>query len=96
MGHRWSFYRSTRLRRRRPNHTLSGTLATLAPLSVQALDTVAFCLFACRLAQAPLQRGDVENFMRAAPGQCESGAAVAVVMDDGASVARLIAFKTHA
>ncbi len=37
-----------------------------------------------------------KNFFRATPREGETGAAVAVVLDDGAAVAKLSAFEAHA
>jgi len=45
------------------------------------------------LTQAPLQRGEFENFSRAAPGKGETGAAVTVIVNDGATVGDAIAFE---
>jgi hypothetical protein len=39
---------------------------------------------------------EISNFSRAAPGKSEAGAAVAVVVNDGAAVAQLIALEAHA
>jgi hypothetical protein len=39
---------------------------------------------------------EISNFARAAPGEGEARAAVAVVMDDGAAIAQLIALEAHA
>jgi hypothetical protein len=38
----------------------------------------------------------MEDFTRAAPGKCETGAAVAVVVNDGTAVAEAIAFQANA
>jgi hypothetical protein len=39
---------------------------------------------------------DVENFTGAAPGEGETGAAVTVIMNDGATGGEAIAFEPHA
>ena len=44
----------------------------------------------------PRRNCDLEHFTRAAPGEGESGAAVAVVVNDGATIGEAIAFETHA
>jgi hypothetical protein len=44
----------------------------------------------------PRRKREAEYFLGAAPGQSETGAAVAVVVNDGAAVAQLIAFEAYA
>ena len=52
--------------------------------------------FVRRLTQAPLQRGEFKNFACAAPGEGETGAAVAVIVNDNAAVAQLTALEANA
>jgi hypothetical protein len=49
-----------------------------------------------RLTQAPLQHGELKNMRSAAPGQGKSGAAVAIVVNDGSAVAKAVAFEANA
>ena len=43
-----------------------------------------------------LRSGHLENFTRAAPGEGESRAAVAIIVNDGAAVDEAIAFDANA
>lgn len=52
--------------------------------------------FTWRLTQAPLQRRHVADFTSAAPGKSEPGAAVAVVVNDDAAIAKFFALKPNA
>jgi hypothetical protein len=58
--------------------------------------TVVIVPIRSRLTQTPLQRGHVANFTSAAPGESEPGAAVAVVVNDDAAVAKFFALKANA
>ena len=51
--------------------------------------------FVRHLTQAPLQRGELKNFACAAPREGEPGAAVAVIVNDGATIAETIAFEAY-
>ena len=46
--------------------------------------------------QAPLQGRKLNNLARAAPGERKPGAAVAVVMNDGAAIVEAISFEAYA